>query len=98
VKALRGSELSMETKTLKTLIFRVAAIKRMFQREIADGDVRYVLAAGKTVQEYPDGRSYPLRRVTAAPRSRPIQVVIAEDPRSREVIILTAYPQTKEPL
>jgi hypothetical protein len=87
----------METKTLKRLIFRVAAIKRMFQRDIADGDVRYALATGRTVREYPDERSYPLRTVTAAPRSRPIRVVIAEDPDSTEVLILTAYPQTKEP-
>ncbi len=86
----------METKTLKSLVFRVSAIKRMFQREIPDGDLRYVLATGKTLREYQADSSYAFRTVAASPRSRSIRVVIAEDQRAGEVIILTAYPQDQE--
>ncbi len=81
----------MEANKLKKLVFRVAAIKRIFQGEIADGDLRYVLATGKTVEEYPGEGPYPLKTLTASPRSRPTRVVVAEDRTSNEVIILTAY-------
>jgi hypothetical protein len=88
----------METKTLQRPVFRVSAIKRMFQRDIADGDLRYVLATGKTVREYQAGRSFPIRTAAASPRSRSIRVVIAEDPTAGEGIILTAFPQDQEAL
>lgn len=35
------------------LVFRVHAIKRMFQRRISKDDVRHVLESGETIETYP---------------------------------------------
>jgi len=35
------------------LVFRVHALRRMFQRRISEADVREVLATGETIEAYP---------------------------------------------
>lgn len=40
------------------LIFRMHAIKRMFQRQISKDDVRNVLEIGETIEGYPHGMAH----------------------------------------
>ena len=47
------------------LTFRIHAVRRMFERGITDGDVREILAAGETIEEYPDDTPYASRLVLA---------------------------------
>lgn len=43
------------------LVFRVHAIKRMFQRQISKDDVRHVLETGEAIEAYPHDTPYPSR-------------------------------------
>jgi len=73
------------------LVFRVHAIQRMFEREISKEDIRQVLATGKTIEAYPDDKPYPSRLVLGWIGSRPIHVVVADNPTQGETIVITVY-------
>jgi hypothetical protein len=73
------------------LIFRVHAIQRMFERQISVEDVRHVLAAGETIEDYPDDTPYPSRLVLGWSGSRPIHVVVADNVDGDELIVITVY-------
>jgi hypothetical protein len=36
------------------LVFRVHAIQRVYQRSISELEVRYVIATGEIIEDYPD--------------------------------------------
>ncbi len=66
------------------LVFRVHAIQRMVQRQISVDDVRYVLATGEVLENYPDDTPYPSRLVLGSVGARYLHVVVADkygDPR-----------------
>jgi len=73
------------------LVFRVHAVQRMFEREISKEDVRRALETGKTIETYPDDEPYPSRLVLGWSGSRPIHVVVAENPAWHETIVITVY-------
>ena len=73
------------------LVFRVHAIQRMFEREFSKEDIRQVLATGKTIEAYPDDKPYPSRLVLGWIGSRPIHVVVADNPTQGETIVITVY-------
>ena len=73
------------------LVFRVHAIEVMFERHINETDVQYVLVAGKTIESYPDDKPYPSHLVLGWRGSRPLHVVVADNERDRESIIVTVY-------
>lgn len=82
------------------LIFRVHAIRRMFERGVSREDVTRALEHGHTIEDYPDDVPYPSRLVLGWSGSRPLYLVVAEDPASRELIVVTVYepdPQRWEP-
>ena len=73
------------------LVFRVHAIKRMFQRRISKEDIREILATGETIESYPQDMPYPSRLVLGWQGSRPLHVVVADNAETREAIVITAY-------
>lgn len=73
------------------LVFRVHAIKRMFQRRISLDDVRHVLATGEVVEDYPDDIPYPSYLVLGWCESRPVHVVAAQNTERQETIVITVY-------
>lgn len=75
----------------ESLVFRVHAIQRMFEREIGKEDVRQALVTGKTIETYPDDKPYPSRLVLGWSGSRPIHVVVADHPARHETIVITVY-------
>lgn len=82
------------------LVFRVHAIKRMFQRRISEDDVRHVLETGETIETYPDDTPYPSQLILGWWNARPLHVVVAENVETRETIVITAYepdPEEWEP-
>ncbi|HWR20370.1 MAG TPA: DUF4258 domain-containing protein [Verrucomicrobiae bacterium] len=78
------------------LVFRVHAIKRMFQRRISKNDVRHVLETGETIETYPDDTPYPSRLILGWWNARPLHVVAAENAETRETIVITAYEPDPE--
>ena len=73
------------------IVFRIHAIRRMFERRISEEDVHSVLATGETVAEYPEDTPYPSKLVLGYVADKPIHVVVAENASEREHIVITAY-------
>jgi hypothetical protein len=63
----------------------------MFQRKIADSDIRELLGSGTIIEEYPDDMPYPGLLVSGSVNSRPLHVVMAYNNEDREAIVITAY-------
>jgi hypothetical protein len=73
------------------LVFRVHAIRRMFERGISSEDVRHVLETGSTIESYPEDSPYPSRLVLGFVGQRPLHVVVADDEKAGQAIVITAY-------
>ena len=73
------------------LVFRVHAIRRMFQRRISEQEVRHVLETGETIETYPEDSPYPSRLILGWCGSRPIHVVAADDTEAQETTVITVY-------
>ncbi|HLC40724.1 MAG TPA: DUF4258 domain-containing protein [Methylomirabilota bacterium] len=73
------------------LVFRIHALKRMFQRSVSAADVRRVLETGETIETYPDGTPFPSRLVLGWVGARSLHVVAADDPQAEETIVITVY-------
>ena len=82
------------------LVFRVHAVQRMSERGISARDVREILSAGETIEEYPDDTPYASRLVLGWCRGRPLHVVVAGNAEAHETIVITVYdpdPTLREP-
>ena len=75
----------------KNIIFRVHAVKRMFQRKVSEKEVRHVLQNGEVIESYEDDTPYPSRLILGWIKSRPLHVVAAENRSEKEEIIITVY-------
>ena len=73
------------------LVFRVHAIKRMFQRRISKDAVQQVVATGETIETYPTDKPFPSRLILEYVGTRPLHVVGADDALAQETIIVTVY-------
>ena len=73
------------------LVYRVHAVRRMFEREITVSDVEQVLATGEVVEDYPEDRPYPSRLVFGFAGARPLHVVAAENIAEQQTIVITVY-------
>jgi hypothetical protein len=78
------------------LIFRVHAIKRMFERGVGVDDVHHVLKTGESIEEYADDKPFPSRLILGFVSSRPLHVVAAEDRERSTAIIITVYEPRPE--
>lgn len=75
--------------------FRFHALKRMFEREISEMDVLYVLSHGRIIEDYPSDNPYPSYLKFGYVNNRPIHVVAAKS-EDDDVIIITVYePDTQ---
>ena len=73
------------------LVFRVHALRRMFQRQIGVEDVRRVLTTGETIEDYPEDTPYPSRLMLGWCGTRPLHVVAADNTDADETIVITVY-------
>ncbi len=79
------------------VIFRIHAIKRMFQRNISEQDVRRILINGEIIENYADDKPYPSQLILGWIDERPIHVVWADNIKDNEIIIITVYePDTSQ--
>lgn len=77
--------------TESALVFRVHAIRRMFERNISVTDVRNALESGEAIEAYPDDKPYPSRLVLGWAGRRPIHVVAADNAAAGEIVVVTVY-------
>lgn len=73
------------------LVFRVHAVRRMFERKISVANVRDVIEKGEMIESYPDDVPYPSRLLLGWRGARPLHVVVADNAAARETVVITAY-------
>ena len=78
------------------LIFRMHALRQMFQRRISGDDIRELLEHGAIIEDYPDDTPYPSCLVSGIVRGRHLHGVMAYNNVEREAIVITAYEPDPE--
>jgi hypothetical protein len=73
------------------IIFRVHTVQRMFERQISVRNVVQVLQAGETIEDYSSEMQEPSRLILGFRGSRPLHIVVSENPTMDAIIIITAY-------
>lgn len=72
--------------------YRLHASKRMFERDVYNDDVEYVLKHGEIIESYDD--DYPLPSVLingTTKNNRALHLVVAVNHDAKEIIIITVY-------
>lgn len=72
------------------IIYRLHAIERMFQRDITEDEVEYVLRNGDIIENYDQDKPYPSMLVLGFTRDLPLHVVYAKD-EDENFIVITVY-------
>lgn len=73
------------------IIFRVHALKRMFERGISDIDVFHVINFGEIIMEYPKDTPYPTKLLKGSSSGKILHVVVAENYEDKKKIVVTVY-------
>lgn len=75
----------------RPLVFRIHAVQRMFERRISEESVRQVLQSGELIEDYSDEMPRPGGLMLGKRGNRPLHVVMTENERDNELIIITVY-------
>jgi len=78
------------------VIYRVHAVRRMFERGIAEAAVKRVLSEGEEIAAYPDDVPYPSRLLLGWQGERPLHVAAAYNAKDDEQIVITVYEPDPE--
>jgi hypothetical protein len=74
-----------------TLLFRVHAVQRMFERNISVKNVSLALHSGELIEDYSSEMPEPSRLVLGYQGKRPFHVVTSENTDRNETTIITVY-------
>ena len=74
-----------------TLIFRIHAVQRMFERGISARKVRDASETGETIEDYSSEMPEPSRLILCFQGKRPFHVVTSENPSANEITVITVY-------
>ena len=77
--------------TKSSIIFRIHAVQRMFERCFSEEGIRYVLDTGETIENYPDDIPYPSRLILGRRGLRPVHIVVVDNNEDNEIILITVY-------
>ena len=77
--------------TSQPIIYRIHAIQRMFARRITEENVRWVLGHGATIEDYSDEMPFPSRLMLGRRGEHPLHVVMAENTKENELVVITVY-------
>ena len=75
----------------RPIIYRIHAIQRMFERRISGENVRQVLQAGEVIEDYSDEMPFPSSLMLGRCGNRPLHVVMAENTKEGELVVITVY-------
>ena len=74
------------------LVYRIHATRRMFERDISEEELIYVLQNGHDIENYPDDKPFPAMLANGITDKRKhIHIVIAKDIESNRLYIITVY-------
>jgi len=74
-----------------SVFFRIHAVQRMFEREVAVRNVIQALELGETIEDYADEMPEPGRLILAYQGRRPFHVVVSGNSERNETTIITVY-------
>ena len=77
--------------TNQPIIFRIHAVQRMFERRIPVENVRQVLQSGEMIEDYSEEMPDPGGLLSARNGQRPLHVVMAENSKEGERVVITVY-------
>lgn len=77
--------------TSRPILFRVHTIQRMFERRVSVENVRQVLQSGEVIEDYSDEMPYPGGLMLGKRGKRPLHVVMAENTKDKELVVITVY-------
>ena len=77
--------------TSRPIIYRIHAIQRMFERRVSEEHVRQVLGSGEMIEDYSDDMHCPSGLRSGRRGDRPLHVVMAENTRDNELVVITVY-------
>jgi Fe2+ transport system protein FeoA len=77
-------------------LYRVHAIKRMFERKISEQEIEAIVERGETIESYPDDIPYASRLMMGFIDGKPIHVVCSTDELGRTIIITVYRPDPKK--
>ena len=75
----------------RPLVFRIHAVQRMFERKISEESVKQVLRSGEMIEDYSDEMPRPGGLMLGRRGNRPLHVVMTENERDNELIVITVY-------
>lgn len=75
----------------RRLVFRVHAIRRMFEYRFTERDIHESLASAEIIEEYPHDKPYPSQLALGWLGIRPIHLVVAQNEKDEETIVITVY-------
>lgn len=75
----------------RQLLFSGHAVRRMFDRQIREHEVRQVIESGDIITEYLDDKPFPSRLILGFVRGRPLHVVVAANDPQSECYVITVY-------
>lgn len=74
-----------------TLLFRVHAIQRMFERHISVKNVIQVLESGEIIEDYSAEMQEPSRLILGFHGKRAFHVVTSDDLEGSQIVVITVY-------
>ena len=77
--------------TNPTLIYRIHAVQRMFERKISPKKARQTFETGETIEDHSDELTSPSRLILGWEGKRPIHVVVSENAEMNEAVVITIY-------
>ena len=74
------------------IVYRLHASKRLFERQISDNDVEYLLKNGEIIERYDDDYPLPSLLINGyTENKRPLHLVVAINENEEQLIIVTVY-------
>ncbi|MBI2758404.1 MAG: DUF4258 domain-containing protein [Chloroflexi bacterium] len=74
-----------------SIIYRVHAVQRMFERNISGKKVRQTLETGDVIEDYSAEMPEPGRLILGFQGKRPFHVVMSENAGANEITVITVY-------
>lgn len=75
----------------KKMIYRLHAVRRMFERDISEEAIRDILRDGLVIQEYLEDKPYPSYLVAGRFENVNLHVVVSINNEDLTTIVITAY-------
>ncbi|MEY4769073.1 MAG: hypothetical protein RL637_1712 [Pseudomonadota bacterium] len=74
------------------IVYRIHASKRLFERQISDTDVEYILKNGEIIEHYDNDYPLPSLLINGITKNkRPLHLVVAINENEKQLIIITVY-------